>query len=61
MQMGVGAGPAGHVVALLAIGREHGRAPTVFAALAPRAFALGFADAELVGGAPTGDSTSGVA
>lgn len=43
-------GLAGGVVALIAIVRERERALTVFAALAPLAFALAFLVAELIGG-----------
>jgi hypothetical protein len=46
------AGLAGGVAALVAVVRERERALTVFAALAPLAFAAGFVVAELIGGNP---------
>jgi hypothetical protein len=45
-------GVAGGVAALVAVIRDHERAVTVFAALLPLAFALGFVVAELIGSGP---------
>jgi hypothetical protein len=43
-------GLAGGVAALTAVVRDHERAGTVFAALLPLAFVVGFLVAELIGG-----------
>lgn len=48
--LAVACGVLGGIVALAAIVRDRERALSVFAALAPLAFAVGFAIAELVGG-----------